>query len=613
MEQHSWKIQLEGLLKLIAGPLYKDREVFVRELVQNAHDSIRKRVHAEGLHVAPEIRWIADPQAGTLTIRDNGAGLTREEVHLYLSTVGRSGTGELKEALHSSDFIGQHGIGFLSAFAVADRVEVRTRSAAGPGLRWISSGGNDYGLEEIVREERGTDVTLWLNREQRRFLSYTLLASTVRRYADIIGLPVYIGDSLAPANRVDAPWRHAAVDDEAHRELFRSRFGEDRPLVLWPVDLPYLYLDERTQSPREGRVRGMLAVSERALPGFNTGAAVEVFSGMMVANRAPEVLPAWATFILGILECDQLQPNAARDGLVAGDGLSSLRGALGAFLVEKLSELGDQDPERLEDVLRWHSYEILGMSLQNGNESFFEAIAPVMPLETMTGLRVTLQGLWEAAGGKPVLLRYRTVRTSEPGPSGFASGAGADEIVDASRAFVEEFLRCAARRWPARVRIECVEDSGEEDRLEELSPRESALFEPALAVFREIAGLVTVRLARLEDEGIPAVLALSGSSSERELRLLADDVRVPAGLRRAVRSFASSRQEARVLWLNAGNGSVNAINSADPGRPRRTAAALLFHVAGLTGSANLSRDELRRISGDVAEAIRLLLGEVCHE
>jgi molecular chaperone HtpG len=122
MEQHTWKIQLEGLLKLIAGPLYKDPEVFVRELVQNAHDSIRKRLHAEGRQTAPEIRWIADPQAGTLTIRDNGAGLTREEIHLYLATVGRSGAGELKEALHSTDFIGQHGIGFLSAFAVADRV-----------------------------------------------------------------------------------------------------------------------------------------------------------------------------------------------------------------------------------------------------------------------------------------------------------------------------------------------------------------------------------------------------------------------------------------------------------------------------------------------------------
>lgn len=110
---------------------------------------------------------------------------------------------------------------------------MRTRSAGGPGLRWISSGGNDCGLEEIAREERGTEVTLWLNREKRRFLSSTLLASIVRRYADIIGLPVYIGDSLAPANRVDAPWRHPAVnDDEPYRELFRSGFGEEQQLVF---------------------------------------------------------------------------------------------------------------------------------------------------------------------------------------------------------------------------------------------------------------------------------------------------------------------------------------------------------------------------------------------
>src|SRR5579883_1934470 len=106
MEQHNWKIQLDGLLKLIAGPLYKDREVFVRELVQNAHDSIRKRIHAEGDTFTPEIRWTADPTTGTLRIRDNGAGLTSGEIHAYLSTVGRSGTGELKHNLHSTAFIG---------------------------------------------------------------------------------------------------------------------------------------------------------------------------------------------------------------------------------------------------------------------------------------------------------------------------------------------------------------------------------------------------------------------------------------------------------------------------------------------------------------------------
>lgn len=241
------------------------------------------------------------------------------------------------------------------------------------------------------------------------------------------------------------------------------------------------------------------------------------------------MLPACATFVLGILECDQLQPNAARDGLVAGDALSSLRAALGVSLVERLGELGEKDPERPGDVLRWHEYEILGMSLQNGNESFFEAIAPVMPLETMTGQRVTLWGLWEAAGGKPALIRYRTVRPSEPGPSGFASGAGADEIVGASPAFVEEFLRRAARRWPARMRIECVEDGGAEDCLEEFGPAESVVFEPGVAVFREIAGTVAVRLARLENAAVPAVLAFSGAPAECELCRLADDVRVPAG------------------------------------------------------------------------------------
>ncbi len=610
MEQHNWKIQLDGLLKLIAGPLYKDREVFVRELVQNAHDSIRKRIHAEGDTFTPEIRWTADPTTGTLRIRDNGAGLTSGEIHAYLSTVGRSGTGELKHNLHSTAFIGQHGIGFLSAFAVADRVEVFTRSREEAGWHWISSGGNEYGLEAMAREERGTEVVLHLNREQRRFLSEQLLGSIVRRYADIIGLPVYVGHDFAPCNRVHAPWREAdgANRDASYAALFRSRFGAEQPLVWWPVDLPFLYLDEEEQSPREGRVRGMLAVSDRSLPGFNTGAAVEVFiSGMMVAPRAAEVLPAWASFVVGAIECDQLKPNAARDGLVAGDSLTSLRTALGVFLMDKLRQLGDEDPERLEDVLRWHAYEILGVSLQTGNDSFFEFVAPMMPLKTRGGMRITLGGLWEESGNRPVCLKYSTARPGDS-PNAAAKSGSSAETVDASGAFVEEFLLQAARQWPSRLRLEAVDDRNATDDLIELTGPEYDWLAPALAALREAAGAIPVRAARMDDAAVPALLAAPGDAyAERDMQLLAEDVRMPAGLRRAVRNFANSRQEVRVLWINAGNSCIEALASANPGPQSRAAAGLLFQMAVLAASANLPPNELNQAYGQAARVIDLLL------
>jgi molecular chaperone HtpG len=601
MEQHTWKIQLDGLLKLIAGPLYRDRDVFVRELVQNAHDSIRKRRRLEEGSFTPEIRWTADAAAGTLRIRDNGAGLTRDEIHRYLSTVGRSGTAELKQSLHSTEFIGQHGIGFLSAFSVADRVEVFTRSRDEGGLHWASEGGNEYGIEGIGGLERGTEVLLHLNREQRRFLGETVLAAIVRRYADIIGLPVYIGDAFAPANRVYAPWRQPNLEnpDTAWLDLFHSRFDGEHPLVWWPVDLPFLYLDETTESPREGRARGLLAVSDRSVPGFNTGAAVEVFiSGMMVANRASEVLPQWASFVLGMIECDVLQPNAARDGLVAGEALSSLRTSLGAFLMEELADLGRTDPERLEDVLRWHAYEILGMSLQKGNEPFFDLIAPVMPLATARGPRINLGGLWDSSPGQAVTVRYSTERPGEQ----------MEDVVDASGAFVEEFLVRAARQWPARLRVERLDAGDVEDRLEELSDREGRWLEPALSALREAAGNIQVRAARLHDSAVPALLAAPGETAGgRELQMLADDVRMPAGLRRAVRNFTASRHETRVLWLNADHPCAQTMSQAQAGPHLRAAAALVFQTALLAGAANLPAAELKQAYGGVEEAVRLLL------
>ena len=170
-EERTFQIQLEGLIQLLAQNLYADPDVFLREMIQNAHDSITRRAElaaerGEPDPPSPRIQVVADPDAQQIRIHDNGSGLTRDEIDGYLSTIGRSGTDELRQRIAAADrtrtveLIGQFGIGLLSAFIVAERVTVVTKAAGHGALAWQSTGGRNYQVEPADRTQLGTTVTL---------------------------------------------------------------------------------------------------------------------------------------------------------------------------------------------------------------------------------------------------------------------------------------------------------------------------------------------------------------------------------------------------------------------------------------------------------------------
>jgi molecular chaperone HtpG len=233
--EHEIRFEIEGLISLLAQNLYADPDVFLREMVQNAHDSIIKRrelavVVARGETPAqlprPEIRIEVDRAARTLSIVDDGAGLTEREMHEHLSTIGASGTRELKRTLadrdrtRTVDLIGQFGIGLLSAYIVAARVEITTRSAVEPALRWSSDGGKRYHVEPAERADVGTTVVLHLRTEHGRYLELDRLRGIVRRYADFIGIPVLVDGVGGLA--ADAPWHKAYAGDADRRRRGRG-------------------------------------------------------------------------------------------------------------------------------------------------------------------------------------------------------------------------------------------------------------------------------------------------------------------------------------------------------------------------------------------------------
>ena len=199
-EHRVFQIQLEGLIQLLAQNLYADPDVFLREMIQNAHDSIIRRgelaaERGEPTPPAPRISVEVDRGAQEIRISDNGCGLTDAEIDAFLSTIGRSGTNELRQRIVAADrgqtveLIGQFGIGLLSAFIVADRVSVVTKSTGHDALHWESRGGRDYSVRAGHREYVGTTVILHVSPQHTRYLDSIRLKQIIRTYADFIGVP----------------------------------------------------------------------------------------------------------------------------------------------------------------------------------------------------------------------------------------------------------------------------------------------------------------------------------------------------------------------------------------------------------------------------------------
>ena len=204
-QTHGFQAEVRELLKLMIHSLYSHREIFLRELISNASDAcdrLRFAAIADSALAAddPEfgIRIDADATAGTVTITDNGIGMTREEAIANLGTIARSGTAEFFRSLSgdeqkASQLIGQFGVGFYSAFIVAERVEVRSRKAGTPAataVRWESGADGEFTVESVTQAARGTAVTLHLKADAREFADPMRLRGLIRRYSDHIGFPV---------------------------------------------------------------------------------------------------------------------------------------------------------------------------------------------------------------------------------------------------------------------------------------------------------------------------------------------------------------------------------------------------------------------------------------
>ncbi len=365
-ETHGFQAEVQKLLHLMIHSLYSNREIFLRELISNASDAadrLRFAALADPALLEPDpelkLRVEFDAAAKTVTVEDNGIGMTREEVVRQLGTIARSGTGDFLNQLSGeqrkdANLIGQFGVGFYSAFIVADRVVVETRRAGAPaseGVRWESDGQGEFSVEPLERAARGTRVTLHLREDAAEFAEEFRLKALIRKYSDHIAFPVLMaahspeGEAAEakdePANEGKALWTRprAEVSDEEYQAFYRH--------IAHDFQEPLTWSHNRVEGKRE--YTSLLYVPARApwdLWNRTGSRGLKLYvKRVLIMDDAEQFLPLYLRFVRGVVDSGDLSLNVSRELLQQDAVVASMKSALTKRVLEMLERLAKDHPD----------------------------------------------------------------------------------------------------------------------------------------------------------------------------------------------------------------------------------------------------------------------------
>jgi molecular chaperone HtpG len=351
----AFQAEVKQLLHLMVHSLYSEREIFLRELISNASDAadrlrFESLAHPELLATDPDlvIRVAVDPERRTLSVTDNGIGMSREEVIDNLGTIARSGTGQFLERLtgdqrKDSQLIGQFGVGFYSAFIVADEVTVHSRRAGTPasaGVSWVSDGRGEYRVETVERQERGTTVQLKLKDNADEFLQPERLKALIRKYSDHIAFPVRFGEGgeqEEAVNRAKALWARprAEIKDEEYVEFYKHISHDSEDPLIWSHN--------RVEGKREyTSLLYVPAVAPFDLWNREAPKGVKLYvQRVFITDQATQFLPLYLRFIRGVVDSSELALNVSRELLQQDEAIGAMRTALTRRVLEMLERLAE--------------------------------------------------------------------------------------------------------------------------------------------------------------------------------------------------------------------------------------------------------------------------------
>ena len=354
VEKHVFQAEIQQLLDLVVHSLYTDKEIFLRELISNASDSMEKLRHIEATEkdvheptLPLEIHITTDAEAKTLTISDAGIGMTREELVKNLGTIAHSGTKAFLKSVKDSgstpgNMIGQFGVGFYSAFMVADEVKVHTRSwrADGEELVWISDGKTGYEIEDSPGQSRGVKIVMHLKEELGEYAEETRIKHLIERYSNFVGFPIFLNGTRV--NEVEALWlkNKSEISEDEYKAFYqfackawdepayRLHFSADAPIA---INALVFAPSENPERMGFGKVEG----------------GVSLYSKKVLIDADPKgLLPDWMRFMKGVVDSADLPLNISRETMQDSALIRKLGAVISKRVIKMFEKESEADPEK---------------------------------------------------------------------------------------------------------------------------------------------------------------------------------------------------------------------------------------------------------------------------
>lgn len=387
-----FRAETSQVLEILIHSLYSEREVFLRELISNASDALTRMdfellTNRQVLDPEQELAiWVTtDPEQNTLTITDTGIGMTEEELIENLGTIAHSGARDfLKVAQEKkgnlSDIIGQFGVGFYSAFMVADNIQVTSRSyrTEAHAAVWSSTGADTFEVKPAEKNERGTTITLKLKEDARELVEKSHLRQIIKKHSDYIPFPIYLGEEKEQVNEQTALWRQQPrqVEEQKYHEFYKE-FTLDGGT---PLTQAHMAVDAPVQ------MYALLFVPsspERSIFSLRKQEGIKLYARkVLIQEYSTDLLPEYLLFVDGVVDSEDLPLNVSREMVQSSRTIATIKKLLVNKIIETLKNLGEQKPEAYETF--WKNF---GRYIKQGiatDAEYHEALLPLLRFHSLT-------------------------------------------------------------------------------------------------------------------------------------------------------------------------------------------------------------------------------------
>lgn len=518
-------VNTENIFPVIKKWLYSEKDIFLRELVSNATDAITKLKRLQSLGETPEteepfrVDVVLDKTAKTITIEDNGIGMTEEELKKYICSIALSGAVDFIQKYESSEdgeksgIIGHFGLGFYSAFMVSDRVEIFTRSYSGaPAVHWTCDGDGAYELEAGEREGRGTEVVLHIADDETEYLESGKIREMLRKYCSFMPVEIYFddgsekkeGEKEEPVNDTTPLWQKNPADctDEEYKDFYQKVFADYREPLFWihiNADYPLNF-------------KGILYFPRLATNYDSLEGQVKLYyNQVFVADNIKEVIPEYLLMLKGVLDCPELPLNVSRSYLQTNTYVAKVSAHIVKKVADKLKSLCRDERERYEKVFDDIKTFVEYACIRDGK--FYDRVKESLLLKLTDGTHVTIDEYLDKAKETH---ENKIYYTTDPSVQAQYIALYRAEGIDVAHfdSLVDTLFAACVESHREGVKFIRVDAD-----LSSLSKGENAEENETLrTLFRKVSGneKLNVKFETLKNAAIPAVLNVSEESRRME-------------------------------------------------------------------------------------------------